>query len=754
MKKKNGFLFGITGAVLTAVLCLGGCKTEEAASVDNTAENVVNVNLDENGAALVGNGAKGLTDEETDGWNAGEEGTARQEEKVGSDGNGTGSSGTEDDAETENTQEKDKTETVQVKAAADGSVKEITVEAVLQPESGKQIEDVSNLQDIKNTKGEEEYIREGDGRLLWDNFGEAIHYEGKSGESLPVSMKITYYLDGKETAPEDLAGKSGKVTIRFDYENHTLQTVKTDGKEIEVKVPFIVMTAMVLPADVFSNVQVTNAKLLSVGEDHVMVGTAFPGLGESLKLEEIDMAEDFEIPEYVELTADVREFALEFTASIITPGVFADMDLDKLDGLDELKESMEELEDASMELVDAAGELLDGTEEYKGYIQTYTSGVESMYSGIKILEAGLGKLAENNSALTEGAKALETGLLQLDDALQKADISSADTGGMEELTACFTGLLTDAKLLGDSLTSMSAELSKLENFASEVYAYQSSVDAIAEEVQEMLEAVPAGSQEDWTDQINEDANRQAEAKANAALEAALASSELDDAAKESIRNAFSMENIDLTEKTQQLWDTEVVNLQSVMESAAAKLEELPTLTIPRISMDVSGIVTILEDMEKQLEILGAYALGLSSMGEQAEALGVMLGELKSGVSQLAEGSGQLRTGLEAYMKGVDQICAGVKELGSGSSTLATAGDALLEGAEVLVEGMEAYRDGIRTFDEEGIQELSDLAGDDLQKLTDRLRALQEADKSYDNFSGLAKGKTGSVRFLIETEEIK
>ena len=36
----------------------------------------------------------------------------------------------------------------------------------------------------------------------------------------------------------------------------------------------------------------------------------------------------------------------------------------------------------------------------------------------------------------------------------------------------------------------------------------------------------------------------------------------------------------------------------------------------------------------------------------------------------------------------------------------------------------------------------------------RLRAVKGADDGYDNFAGLAEGKTGSVRFIVETEEIK
>ena len=58
------------------------------------------------------------------------------------------------------------------------------------------------------------------------------------------------------------------------------------------------------------------------------------------------------------------------------------------------------------------------------------------------------------------------------------------------------------------------------------------------------------------------------------------------------------------------------------------------------------------------------------------------------------------------------------------------------------------------FDEEGIQKLADLAGEDLQNLVDRIRALKEADGRYINFGGILPGKTGSVRFIIETDEIK
>ena len=107
------------------------------------------------------------------------------------------------------------------------------------------LEDQSNLKDIKNVKGDEEFTQDGD-KLTWKAGGNDIYYQGTSDEEAPVSQKVTYYLDGNEIDPKDLAGKSGKVTIHFDYTNNSSYKETINGKEVEVKVPFAAVTAMVL----------------------------------------------------------------------------------------------------------------------------------------------------------------------------------------------------------------------------------------------------------------------------------------------------------------------------------------------------------------------------------------------------------------------------------------------------------------------------------------------------------------------------
>ena len=174
----------------------------------------------------------------------------------------------------------DKSETVYAKANADGTVTETTVEAVLKACDGATSPDVAALRDIINKEGDEEYTTGADNALTWQNSGSAITYEGKSDAALPVTTRVTYYLNGVETAPDDLAGQSGRVRIRFDYTNHTRETVTVDGQEYTVSVPFTAITAVILDGDKFSNIDADNGKVMELDGQTAVLGTVMPGLAD------------------------------------------------------------------------------------------------------------------------------------------------------------------------------------------------------------------------------------------------------------------------------------------------------------------------------------------------------------------------------------------------------------------------------------------------------------------------------------------
>ncbi len=190
---------------------------------------------------------------------------------------------------------------------------------------------------------------------VWDAKGNDIYYQGTTQKALPVDVSISYQLDGKPISAEDLAGKSGRVTIRFSYQNNQKETIEIDGKKETVYVPFVMLTGAVLDNDVFSNVQISNGKLLSDGDRSVVMGFAMPGLQESLNLDKRKL----EIPDYVELTADVKDFRLDTTLTVASNDIFNHLDLEDLDAQN-LTSAISQLNDAALELVDGSSQLYDG----------------------------------------------------------------------------------------------------------------------------------------------------------------------------------------------------------------------------------------------------------------------------------------------------------------------------------------------------------------------------------------------------------
>ena len=320
----------------------------------------------------------------------------------------------------------DKEETVYVQAEADGSPKKVTVEVRLRnPRDGKPIQDLSNLTDVRSTKGDEEYTWNGDA-LVWENHGADISYKGESTQTLPVSVRMSAELDGKKIAPEQLAGKSGHLVLRFDYKNLTEETVTVQAKqkdkkgqkkksqpksrEYTVKVPFVAMTALFLSDEVFTNVKVTNGECMKSDEQTMVVGYACPGLAESLRLAEFEATEEIEVPEYVEVEADVTDFELDFTATVLTPEMAGKLETDSLDDLDEMAQGMEELADATDKLTDGTEELHKGLKKLKGYMRKYTKAVHAVRQGSEELRKGLKTLNSHTEKLQAQMEEMEKNL--------------------------------------------------------------------------------------------------------------------------------------------------------------------------------------------------------------------------------------------------------------------------------------------------------------------------------------------------------
>ncbi len=378
-------------------------------------------------------------------------------------------------------QDNSKDETVYVIAGADGSVQKIIVSDWIKNTLGSNtISDKSELTDIENVKGDESYTLGNDNARIWDAQGKDIYYRGNIEKELPVGLSVTYKLDGKTVSPTELAGKSGKVTIRFDYSNRQYEYVEIDGQKEKIYVPFAMLTGILLDNDVFTNVEVTNGKLINDGSRTAVIGIAFPGLQDNLSIP----LEKMEIPDYVEITADAKNFALDMTITLAANELFNETDADYLNSIGDLSGSLGEMTYAMEQLMDGSSQLYNGLSTLLEKSEELVEGIDKLTTGAEALKTGAGDL-------DAGASRLQTGAAQLSEGLNTL-VSNNDTlnGGagqvFETLLSTASAQLAAAGLdipaltidnYADMLTRVIASLDETSEGAKSVISLKASLDS-------------------------------------------------------------------------------------------------------------------------------------------------------------------------------------------------------------------------------------------------------------------------------------
>lgn len=409
----------------------------------------------------------------------------------------------------------DKDESVYLISDANGNVnKTIVVDHLKNKDKKDTLEDASNLSDIENVKGKEKFTQSGD-KLTWQAGGKDIYYQGTATEEPPVTQKVTYYLDGKEISPEDLAGKSGKVKIRFDYKNTTSYTETVNGEKQTVSVPFAAITGLVL-GDGFENIEVTNGKAEVSDSSSVVLGYALPGLKDSLGIKDKDLDGDVNIPEYMEMTADVENFSMPAAMTFVvnasdyvsTDGIDTS-DLD--DMINDLKDASTQLQDGSKTLAEGTDTLADGLSTLQSKLGTFASGVGTLQSGLKTytdgvstLSGGLNTLGNSTGALVSGADKLNSGAGQL------ASGSATLKDGLKSYTDGANGLAKGASDLDAGIGTLAEKSGTLVDGATKLDDGASQLSASASSINEGIKSLDTGLKTPLTDK--EKAGYQAAAK--------------------------------------------------------------------------------------------------------------------------------------------------------------------------------------------------------------------------------------------------
>lgn len=611
-----------------------------------------------------------------------------------------------------------KSETVHVNADAQGTVRDVSVSVKL--DNGKSYEtlaDTSRLADVKDADGDAPASQNGE-VLVWDAQGSNVNYTGTSTEQPPVDVKVTYLLDGEEISPDELAGKTGAVTLRFDFTNHTDATFVGTAGSRTASVPFVAMTGLIMPDDVFSNIEVDNGKVISEGGRTIVVGYALPGMAESLGIADSDVG-GLELPSSFTVTADAQDFALDGTLTYLTGDLLADANTDNL-GLGNLSSGLSQLQTSLNQLIDGSDAL--------------TSGLDQLPSGSAAASAGAEELATSARALPAATSSLAGGSQQLaDGAATAAQAGSSLADALDRLSA------TAATLDADSQSALAAA-GELETAAAQA---DDSAGALADDSAALAEGVSQaqGALNDGADALT--AQEQSVREDLADLTAKR------DAAAPEAQPAYD-EAIAALEDTLQALSTAQQKLTDAgdgLDDAAAQSHD--------VAQDAAALAALTSDLsDRAADLTGTRDAGLTNIAGQTALLSQALAQtseqsqegLATGLAGLADGADQLAAGAGQIDAASQALSGGLDQLSTGSAQVASANSAAADGSAQLSAGLQAWRD-------QGFQKLVDAMDGDLGGLADGVEAMTQASRSYTSFSGITEGTKGSVWIVYQTDAI-
>lgn len=706
----------------------------------------------------------------------------------------------------ENT-DSDKDETVYVIADAAGNKQDVIVSEWLKNTDGEAtIKDSSNLTDIENVKGDETFT-ENNGELVWKADGNSIYYQGKSEEQVPVEVKVTYYLDDQEITPDQLAGKSGKVKMRFEYVNNS--------KSGDVYTPFLMATGMILSNDKFSNIKVENGQVVNDGNNSIVVGMGMPGLQDSLDLQKLDV----EIPDYFEVTADCTDFSLDMTMTVASTGFLskdsdnkdlkdAESDINELidtysDGMNSLVEGITEYTDGVSSVSDGVGQVKDGADSlYQGSL-TLAQGVDSATTGAGTLKAAF----EGENGILSGSKQISDGLATLNKAVKgielptKTELSDKEKKAIKStITENITNNLTankDKIADGVDKDAVTAEAQKngkaaapsKESVVKEAQAAAPSADTVAAEAQA---AAPSAST------VAAEAQAAAPSSSTVASEASgqfatyfqefvsaytqMTGSQPDDATLAALQGAFATAYGDVygaayksgygtaygsgyksgygtaygtayTSGYSTAYGTAYTNAFTAGYGSAYGTAYQSAYGTAYVEGYKSGYATAYQD---GLSYGANLVLGkLSSFSGQITTLKKSVDALATGASALNTGLGKVYTGTSDLYNGMVKLNGGAGSLTKGANTLKEGAGTLKNGASKLTNASGDLKDGSKQLSD-GTDKIVDAVNDaekDLDSLSEKCDKVIKAGEAYESFGGISDDMKGSVKFIIKTDSI-
>ena len=608
-----------------------------------------------------------------------------------------------------------KDETVYSKIDSNGNnYNTIVNDHIINDEQEQLINDISDLLNIKNVNGDEEFSQDGN-NLAWHAEESDIYYQGESQKELPIECNVKYELDGNEITASELVGKNGKVKITIEYINKDAHTVNINGKDQTLYTPFVVVCGTIIDNNNNRNIEITNGKTVDDGSKTTVIGISLPGLQESLNISK----DKIDIPNTIEITMDSTDFELNNIVTYVTPKVLEENDMELFKKLDKIYNQVDTLQSSSKQIEEGANSLKEGTATYSEKSQEFNNAVEQVSKGASSvnqnyskIDAGISSLNDSSATLESGAKSVSEGTLAVSENLQtiSSKLSELQTGtqslkqGEVQLEAGLDQIITSVSSIQG--TDNSAKITELNQLITTNQKTINSLKTANETLTTQLKVIK------------------------------------DEETKQTITT-----QIETNKSIIKLLETNIV----------AYKETISTLKSADMS-SIKELQTALNNLKQGLQSLqsGTDTLynGTTALQTGTGALASKAKELAQGTQSLYEGTVKMSEGTATLNSGSTQLKQGLNTLDAGGTKLGTASNQLTEGANTLSEGATTLAEGITKFNEEGIDKICDYINGDLKDISARLEKLQELSEEYNNFTMLNDGNKGNVKFIMIMDSIK
>ena len=714
-----------------------------------------------------------------------------------------------------NAEEKDenpteKTETVYSVLNADGSVSDIVVSSWLHDEDGiKNLKEKLNLTDVKNVKTDET-PEEKNGEYTWNSDSNDVYYQGKATEKLPVSVKITYELDGEEVSEKDLQGKSGHLTIRIHMTNENSETKTINGKNIIIHPCFVAGGMMTLNTDHVSNVECEQGKIVSDGTNQMLVFAAVPGLKETLDSADLSkVSEKLDVGDDVEISCDVHDYE----STILMMGMSDEMDLSDVLGdlgsVDELTDGINQLVSADDQLVEGSKQLEEGTQTLitesepltssSDSIRVLSNGALTLNDGALRLKAALGQYTGGVSQLNSGVDALYAipeGAAQISAGITT---STADqTSLMDGLSQVSAGLTKMKKAVDDgslsvqqvqelqkTLDGTNKKLTQLQGYVTNSQGKLTELDSAMTAISKQIAGLPTVEENLKVagDEVTKTAGEAGQAIANAADAIVAAANEVSDpevknqlmkqaGAVKAAGDDFAKSCVELntqfgtlTTVSSQMMGVlsqsqdDLSKLSDYIKESQTAIGELNTTLNTAFSAEsgLSQTVSALPTMSSSLQALidGTNAIqdgvtkvnaGVTALEEQSKA---GIDQVKAATSTLSSNNSALNDGMSSLQDGTQTIA----DQSSSFNEMADGLDSLKKAFETLHDGAKELSDGQQKFKDEGLSQLKekvDLTVDELNMLEDIMDEVSNMNKKYREYAGDNENMDVVTRYVFRT----